>query len=358
LKGFSSLTLILLASSTAVGSGISQLSGHVPLKQVARAQELGRKSSGDRIELAFVLNPSDPADLAATIQSLYTPSDPLYHQFLTPTQFTARFGPSEQDINKISQYLTARGIDVTHVHSNRLVVDAEGSVSNIENAFQIELHEYLAEDGRIVYAPSSDPLVSDEVSSNLNAIVGLNNFSLKKPHFVKNSKPLDEHPNASVSSYMTPSRIKSIYGLSSLSQTGAGETLALFELDGYTSSDIAAYESYFLLPSTTLTNVLVDGVSGTPSTSDGPSEVTLDIELAVGMAPGLSKILVYEGPNTDSGLIDTYSRIATDNLANEVSSSWGEAENEMSAGTMNSENTIFQEMATQGQSVYAAAGDA
>jgi subtilase family serine protease len=354
--------LISPTSGDAIADGFFKLPGHVPTQQIAHAQELGRKALSSKVQLAIVLSPSDPSGLASNLRSLYTPGDPLYHQFLTPAQFTARFAPSPQDLENVSQYLSSRGLSVTKTHSNNLIVDVEGSVSTVENAFQIELHDYLSADGRIVYSATSDPSVGDEVLPKVNAIVGLNNFSVKKPHRVKSLQTLNhslDTSHASVSDYMTPSRIKSVYGLSSISQTGAGETLALFEMDGYTASDIKEYANYFSLASPTLSNVLVDGATGVPSTGDdsGANEVTLDIELAMALAPGLSKIIVYETPNTEAGLLDAYSRIATDNLANEVSTSWGGAENQMSASDFASENTIFQEMASQGQSFFASAGD-
>ena len=95
---------------------------------------------------------------------------------------------------------------------------------------------------------------------------------------------------------MTPSDIRAAYDLTSVSPTGSGQTLAVFEFDGYTPSDITSYESAYGLPNIPLQNVLIDGVTGVPG-SDA-DETTLDIELVMALAPGASKVLVYEGPNT------------------------------------------------------------
>lgn len=101
--------------------------------------------------------------------------------------------------------------------------------------------------------------------------------------------------------------------------------------------------------------MLVDGYSG--AAGSGAGEVTLDIELQIALAPGVNKIYVYEGPNSNAGVVDTYNKIATDNVAKSISTSWGLAENSNSSSTRNSENQAFQQMAAQGQSVFAAAGD-
>ena len=97
---------------------------------------------------------------------------------------------------------------------------------------------------------------------------------------------------------------------------------------------------------------MVDG----GSSSGIDPEVTLDIELAIALAPE-SQIYVYEGPNSDQGVLDTYNRIATDNLAKQVSTSWGMGENLVSAQYLQAENAIFLQMAAHGQTIYAAAGD-
>jgi kumamolisin len=154
---------------------------------------------------------------------------------------------------------------------------------------------------------------------------------------------------------LSPNDIRKAYNFTGVSANGSGQTLALFELAPYASSDVNAYVSYFGLPSITLQNVLVDGGPG--CTGCGEDEVTLDIELQNAIAPGASKIIVYEGPNTWTGIVDTYNKIATDNLAKQISTSWGAWEGYPGSTVRSSENAIFQQMAAHGQSIYAASGD-
>ncbi len=77
-----------------------------------------------------------------------------------------------------------------------------------------------------------------------------------------------------------------------VSLTGTGQTVGLCEFDGYYAADITKYETQAGLTKVPLSNVLVDGFDGVPSS--GNEEVALDIEMAVSMAPGLSQVLVYE----------------------------------------------------------------
>jgi subtilase family serine protease len=362
------LFLTFLSPALAWGDGITNLQGHVPTKKIARSTDLGRKSETDQIRLAVTLKLKDPAGLATFLSRVYNPTDPLYRQFLTPAQFTDQFAASQQDVDQVTQYLQNQGLTLVSVHPNHLVIDVSGTVSEIENAFQTEIHNYIAPDGRVVFSAISDPIVTEAVASQISAVIGLNSFTRRKNYARRNQnfRPKEASPKSS-GSYMTPALINSVYNVTATGESGSGETLALFELDGYTASDISYYATYFSLTEPTLDNVLVDGATGTPSTGadSGASEVTLDIELAMALAPGLTKIMVYEGPPqtgmsqsaADTDVIDVYSRIASDDLAKEISSSWGSAESETDSTVLDSENTVFQQFASQGQSFFAAAGD-
>jgi len=75
--------------------------------------------------------------------------------------------------------------------------------------------------------------------------------------------------------------------------TGAGQTVGLLQFDGYTDSDITYYEATNGLPNVLLTNVLLDDFDGSPSGFGGEVEVSLDIEMVISMAPGVSNVMVY-----------------------------------------------------------------
>jgi subtilase family serine protease len=350
------LAPFLILGSAQGGHGV-RLDGHVALEETRQARHLGRLSARTMLDLAVALKPRDANALADLVKRQQDPTDPEYHRFLTSDEFRERFSPTQQDVDQVVAYLRAQGFTEVRVHENRLVVNARASAAAAEDAFHIELHEFRTVDGRRVRAPSDDPQVDEAVAARVHAIAGLSTFRHWRTHKLQ-KLALDTADAAprSINSYMTPSKIKSVYGLSTAATAGAGETLALFELDGYNGADIATYASQFSITAPPLENVLVDGASGAAGANQ--DEVCLDIELAMAVSPGLAKIQVYEGPNTDAGVLDTYSRIASDNTAKAVSTSWGATEGNSTNAYLQAENTIFQQMAAQGQSVFAAAGDA
>ena len=81
----------------------------------------------------------------------------------------------------------------------------------------------------------------------------------------------------------------------------------------------------------------------------------MDIDLTIAVAPGLKSILVYEADQDTNAnaWIDEWNRIYTDDAAQVISCSWGSQE----YGT-DPAHTIFEEMALQGQTIFASAGDA
>src|SRR5262249_26050736 len=117
--------------------------------------------------------------------------------------------------------------------------------------------------------------------------------------------------------------------------------------------DINNYESLF---GTTLqvglTNVLIDSFGG--SAGSGNDEVCLDIEMCISMAPHLSQIILYEGNPSKFFFnpVDVVTRMANDNLAKQLSSSWT-----WTGGPNATIDAAFVQMATQGQSYFQASGD-
>ena len=309
------------------------------------------------VPLTFTLPLRDPAGLDRFLARVADPADALYGHFLTPAEFAARFGPTQASYDAVAAWAQSQGLHITGRHSNRLLLDAAGPASAAEAAFRVHFYQYRAADGRLFRAPDADPSVPASLTGHVSGVVGLSTGSVRRPY--KRRRPGTVHAEVTGGTGplggLAPVDIKTAYNLRGTSLTGSGQTLAVFELDGYRTSDIRVYESKFGLPTMPLQNILVGGASGTAGTNI--DEVTLDIELQNALAPGAAKMLVYETTNTDSGVLGGYSRIAEDNLAKQISTSWGLDEPESTTSFMQSENTIFRQMAAQGQTMYAAAGD-
>jgi kumamolisin len=338
----------------------TRLHGHFPSQAIAAAKWKERVSSNKNISMTIALPLRNQEMLQLVIGRLHDPSDPIYGQYLSTQEFTDNFAPTQAEYDAVAGYFESMGLKVTGAHQNRMLLNVSGSASAIEGAFKLKLHSFEAADGREFYAPDNDPEVPDFVAARIMGIIGLDSAAVwhTHGHGIAASEANRTAPfqiGTGPGGGLTPSDIVKAYNLNGVTADGTGQTLGLFELDGYSASDITAYENYYGLPKVPLQNVLVDNFSGRPGR--GADEVTLDIELQIALAPGAGSIIVYEGPNTNTGVIDTYNRIANDNKAKQISTSWGLSESLSSPVVINAENAIFQQMAAQGQSIYAASGD-
>ena len=358
------LALWVFAAMASQAEDRRVLQGHVPaaMKSLAPA---GSLPDSQRLRLAVGLPLRDQPGLRQLLQQIYDPASPQYHHYLTPEQFTQAFGPTQQDYEEVAAFAKANGLEVAGMYSNRLLIDVAGPVPAIEKAFNLRLRRYQhPTENRTFYAPDAEPSVPSHLA--ILDIDGLNNFTLPHPKFKRQSlaaptpaskqgraKGLPGAPprdGSGPSGTYMGSDFRAAY-IPGISLTGAGQTVGLLQFDGYTPSDISNYITLAGLSNVTLTNVLLDGYDGTPTGNGGEVEVSLDIEMTISMAPGISLIMVYEaGPFGSPN--DILNQMAVDDAAQQLSCSWG-----WSGGPTASIDQIFQQMDAQGQTFYNASGD-
>lgn len=309
------------------------------------------------LTITIVLYPQNTPLQRAIIHEQRDPNSPLYHRFLTPAEYTAQFAPSSAALQAIANYFSAFGLTIGNVSTNHLLMKISGPVTNIEQALQIHLNQYYIH-GTSAYAPDADPTLPSTIAGYVQTIVGLDDVHATMASHIQFPHDLN-HPRTGTGPIngFAPADISSAYNISPLTSagySGANQTIALAEFDGYTASDITQYLTQFHLPAIAIQNVLVDGATTTPGS--GSDEVELDMEIAAGLAPQ-AKQMIYIAPNSGSGSIDLYNAIVSDNLAKVISTSWGLCEASTSSSQEQSLHSIFAQASLQGQTIYAAAGD-
>jgi subtilase family serine protease len=381
---FSRCLLALAALLTACGLGFGLpahparqvLKGHVPAIS-KRLSSVGRLEGSRRLDLAIGLPLRDAAKLTNLLQELYLPSSANFRHYLSADEFTSSFGPSEDDYRAVADFAKAHGLTVKGTHPNRTLLDVSGTVADIENAFHVKMKVYQHPvEKRTFFAPDSEP--SLDLDTPVLSISGLDNYVTPRPqiHWKRASidpevLPLGGGGSSSGGGGSGPSETYIGYDFRAayapnVVEDGTGQTLGLFELSGYDNDDITQYESEAFLPNVPVQPILIDGFDGDDTNIDYAIEVTGDIEMAIAMAPGLSSVLVYEGPTpldvtplatnyiqystTTAQINDVLNRMATDNLAKQLSCSY---EMDINLSTVQ----IFQQFAAQGQSFFTGSGD-
>jgi subtilase family serine protease len=350
------------------------------------------------MSVEVVLRPGNEAGLSSLLSNLYTKGNAQYGKWLAQGQFQREFAPSAATLTAIRSYLAAKGLSV-HSTASSFLLRAVGTSTQVEAAFGTSIDTYRSASGTTFFSNTSSASLPSNVVAGVLGVVGLTNTVRLQP-LAQAATGQDSEPNCEVPypktlaqlkkitapgqpfngygggpgcSGLTPSQTNSIYNAPDAGPTaeGAGATIAVFELSAYTRSDITTWADTFYGSAYTppLRTINVDGGPTTPGdcpTGDtcvygygGDDEVEADIEEELSIAPDVHRLLVYNAPNDFTGQtsLDEYTKIANQDTAESVSSSWGACEPDAGQSYAEAENIIFEQMAAQGQSMFAASGD-
>jgi subtilase family serine protease len=324
---------------------------------------IGHMSPTQSMRLVLVLPHRNEAELDQFLKELYDPYSPSYRQYLTVEQFTERFGPTQQDYNAVISFAKANGFTVVGTSRNRTNLDVQGTVASIEKAFHLTMGIYQHDtENRTFFAPDREPMA--DMSVQLWHVSGLDNYSTPKTMLTRR----DANTPAAISNATTGSCPGSsfcgsdmraaYYGGTAL--TGTGQSLGLFELIGTDLADLTTYYKNAKQTNTvtvTLKSVDTQSTSCTAASGCDDTEQTIDMTQALGMAPGMSSLVMYIGTGGLSGQsIDDagiFNAMATANPLNaQLSSSWAWKPTDNST-----DDVYFKEFAAQGQNLFDAAGD-
>jgi subtilase family serine protease len=350
------------------------------------------------------LAPSHEAALASELRAAYTKGSRGYHQWLRRGEFDARFAPPAAERTAVTRYLRGQGLSVRH-SASPFLISATGSSARIETAFRTSLSSYRTASGAAYFANSSAVRLPAAISGGVLGVLGLTNTVREHTAAVplvedRRAGKVSRQDNASCEAPypstaelfafanngtsfpygygggpdctgMTPAQMNSIYDAPDVGPRGkgAGVTEAVFELTGYLASDINTWARTFYGSGYTapLVNRIVDGGPLNPQCPAGDTcpaawngyasdlEANLDIEQELTTAPDLRHLIVYNAPNDETGQteLDEYTAIANDDTAATISSSFSDCEAAVTAAYVQSENVVFEQMALQGQSMFA-----
>jgi kumamolisin len=381
------LIAALIALANPTWAGMPYPSRHMPapsdLGPLAAQDEAGNIT----VTLALKLRHAEAA--AQLLEALANTKSAKFHQFLTPAQFKAQFGAADQDVAALSAQLAVYGLSAARAGAS--VVSVSGSAANFERAFQVSLHRYRVaahgqSDSFEFRAPATAAKIPAEMSAVVAGIVGLSTRPNFFPHLMKSpanfAHQLTSQHAFNNSNLLNPpgfltvadfSKYYDVLPLAAKGVTGAGRSIGIVTLASFTESDAYAYWRAVGLKVgfQRITVIDIDGGPGAPSDASGSDETTLDVEQSGGIAPR-AKILLYQAPNTNQAFLDAFVAAVESNEADSISTSWGQWEwlDDLANGpvtdpyggdtvsSLKALHLVLLQAALQGQSVFAAAGDA
>jgi subtilase family serine protease len=315
-------------------------------------QPVDRLPGTNRLHIAISLPLRNQALLLKLFREIYDPASTNFHRFLTPEQFTEKFGPSEQDYSAVMEFAKANGLAVTGPHPGRSIMGIDGSVAGIEKMLHVKMVEYQhPSEARKFFAPDGEPSLDLDVP--VSAISGLNNYSVPLSD-LKTNRSNSAHPNigSGMSGWFLGADFRNAY-VPGTTLTGAGQVVGLVEEGGgYNVNDLLLWET-----AAGITNpppiipVYQNNLQLDPGTIS--AEFMVDMEMVISMAPGIKSLVLYEprGIKTDP---EMYQEMAYPTYGeprpNQVSTSFA---TDMEGDATNS----LMQLAMQGQSFFIYTGD-
>ena len=344
--------LFLSASVFAQSPGRLAIGGHVRPEANA-ANDRGRVEASltlNDVSIFFKPSAAQEADLNTLLEQQQDPNSTNYHKWLTPEQYAARFGISDDAANRVTSWLSSQGFTNISMARGRGSVSFTGNVRAVERAFATEIHHYSV-NGEMHYANASEPSVPADIGAYVLAIRGMTDFRMK-PHTRVKARYTS---GASGSIYVGPDDLATIYDVKPLLNsgiTGAKQTIAVVGQTNIDLNDIRTFRTYFNLPPSDPIVTLVPTSRDPGVVSDDETEADLDIELAGAMARNATINFVY---STDVEVSVNYA--INQNLAPVVSMSYGLCETASGSADLTSLQALARQGNAQGITWIAASGD-
>jgi len=386
--GLSVLAKADAASSRAASADLAALPGHIHRFASPRfdAGEAPGSLRMGGLQIVFAKTPAQTQALNQLLTDQQNRKSPLYHHWLTPAQFAARFGASDAQIAAVSSWLKSNGLDVGNVPAGHGHLPFFGTKEQVEAALHTSIHLFDV-NGEQHFANVSDPMVPGALKSSIAAIRGLNDVRPKPGVRRLSASPratllafIGKTARASASpetyyqgaiqypGYVGPTDFATLYNLLPAYQhgiTGAGVTVGIAAQSDISASVLTQFWTAFSVTATSFglpaaqqfTSMPVptaDGGSDPGQTSnENEDEAYLDTEIVGGLAPGAKLLLVRDASATNAAQY-----IIDQNLAGVINVSFGQCEGDMTAGDNTFVSGMWQQAVTQGITVTVSSADA
>lgn len=318
------------------------------------------KTRMDRMILLLQPDTIQQEALEALLEAQQDPQSPEYQRWLTPEDFGQRFGVSDSDLQQVVQWLTSHGFQVEPPAAGRRQIIFSGTAGQVQTAFRTEVHIYNVS-GQRHYANAFDPQIPEALAEVVAGVVSLHDFHSAPAHDrAQQAEPVSPNFTSGSSHYMAPADFATIYdvaGLYSQSINGTGQTVAVAGRSNLKLSDVQSFRSQFGLPVNNPT-VVLNGPDPGVIAGGEQGEATLDVEWAGATAPKASvQFVVSASTSTSDGIALSSQYIVNHNLAPVMTLSFGSCEAGLGASGNQFWNSLWQQAAAQGMTIFVSAGD-
>jgi Pro-kumamolisin, activation domain/Bacterial Ig-like domain (group 1)/Bacterial Ig-like domain (group 3)/Cep192 domain 4 len=373
------------------------------------------------ITVTIVLKRDDQAGFERYLREIYDPKSPLFHRWKSQTELADRFGPSRAEYDGVMSYLAAHGFMLLEGSTDRLTLTMRGTRAAADRAFDVTIRDYRI-GKRTFHANDTNPAMPTDLAPKVEAILGMSDLArphhtiaaiselmlalANQFRKIANGSPAPPPPptppsspsptatqtssaTATATATATPTATQS--GTPSATATpfynedlaidlgpvpeeyddgcswdsvcvlqlpSGTDTVALLEFDNYNQSDVASYLQFEGLPSSAINILSEVNVNGGVAPGPDQSEVLLDVDAVLSLAPG-APVIVFDGPFTGTGTSfqSIFNAMLSHGGIGIISNSWAYCEDETTQADVESIDMIFQQAAAAGITVFNGSGD-
>jgi subtilase family serine protease len=326
----------------------------------------------EHMYLQLQRSPEQEAALQALMREQLNPRSSNYHAWLTAEELGQKFGPSQEEIGAVVQWLESHGFQVNAVSKSGLTIDLSGTAGQVREGFHTEIHNYDVREKRHI-ANASDPAIPEALAKVVTGMVSLNDFMPKpqlkkpKPNFTLPCIGCPDGFDGSTLYLEAPADFATIYTVAPLYKqknaiTGKGQTVVVLENTDINPADVATFRSAFGLSSYAGKFSQIHPGPGCtdPGTNAAEGEGAIDSEWAGAVAPDANVELASCADTTTifGGFIAAQNLLDSTSPPHIMSLSYGQCEAADGPGLNAYIGGLWQQAAAEGVSVFVAAGDA
>jgi kumamolisin len=326
--------------------------------------DLGLAPANFPVRIVVGLDLRDKADLEAFLADVSDPASPHFQHFLSQDAFNARYGPTPAEEQRVVDWLTASGFQVTERFPNRLLVGAVGDHAAVERAFGVRVH-HVRWRGQDKYAVLQEPSFPADIAGFTTGVTGLDNLVEMRPRLRATRTVTPDAAQGSTCCHFSPNDLATFY-TDTAGYDGSGQTIVIAGAYAWNDTDLTTFNTQWGLPPLPAgSGQVCTGHAGIltflhPScrfSTRNSAEISLDVEYSHGTAPAAIIRNYMAATPSGADFQVMYNRIVTDNPGHIVSTSWGSCEAETSTSTQMTNDNIFATGNAEGQSWFAASGD-
>jgi subtilase family serine protease len=312
----------------------------------------------EQMILVLKRSPDKQVELDQFLAGLQDPTSSDFHHWLSPEEFGNHFGPSPDDINAVTGWLTSHGFVLEAVGEGKSWINFSGTAADVQASFHTTIHIYQV-NGRLYHANAEDPSIPRGLADVVAGVASLNDFPRRPMHNVIGPAVQPDYTSGSTHS-LSPGDFAVIYDVTALYSAGingSGQSIAIVGRTHPSGTEWATFRTLMGLPANPPT-VIVNGPDPGDLGGNEDVEADLDVEWSGAVAMNATILFVTSQSTGTTDGVDLSAQYIVDNkLAPVMSTSFGECEADLGTSGNQFYNNLWQQAAAEGITAFVSSGD-